>query len=102
MVTRIGIDLTPIVLHVVEYEDYSISFDPKITIIPQYDEENKLLVATDPKIGLNAYASARSELENEIYEQLKFLRETYACSDDEMTDSAIQIKHNLRNVVYEV
>lgn len=101
-VTRIEpLDLSPIVLHEVSFNDRNFRFRRPLQLTPELEPEGKqLLTVENPQLGINVFAYSREALLEEISEQIAFLWDDYALSeDDSLTPEAIALKYAVLELV---
>lgn len=92
------LDRTPLEFHRVQRQGRVLLIDPPLSVMPILDEETEdFLIAEEADIGLQAFASSRAILEEEIVQQLFFLWDEYAReSSEKLTASAQQLQESLR------
>jgi len=97
------VDFSPFYLTTVEHGARKFVFDKPLVLTPELDESQQLYCLTKPELGIDVYAYTREQLHMELQEQIAFLWDTYALADDEeLADTAIAIKQNLRAALQEV
>lgn len=98
------INLSPISLKVVHWNQQEFRFENPLTLTPSLDEESQqLYVVEDPDLTLFAYAQTREQLLNEINEQIAFMWSTYVqASESELASDALKLRQRLQEVIREV
>lgn len=96
------VDLTPIYLDKIVYENVHLIFTNPIVLTPYLDEFKQLYCIEYPDLGIDIFASTRKELEDELVQQVRFLWETYTQCSGEMTEQAKTLKTNLNNMIQEI
>lgn len=96
------VDLSEIELSSFDFGDYRLTMNPPRRIQPLLDEEGQIIRIEDHELGIDVFAFTREELLEELPNHLRFLWETYALSDQPMTEDATRIKNNLLSHISEV
>lgn len=97
------LDLSPIVLDIIDTPSLSLHALPPLVLEPTQEESRQLLCVTDTTIGLDVFAASREHLLAEIQEQLAMLWQEFAqAPDDELTAKALILKTALRSRFSEV
>ncbi len=103
-VTRIeAVDLSPITLKVIYWEDREFILEKPLNLVPHLDEETQqLLIVEEPDLEIHAFAQTREQLVQEIAEQIAFMWDTYAKAEEHrLTEDAIRLSKNLKQRVRE-
>lgn len=98
------VDLSPIHLKAVQWNDRMFRFRDSLVLHPKLDEESsQLYVVEDPALTLIAYAQTREQLLQEISEQVAFMWDAYVSADDEaLAEDALTLKRRLSEFGKEV
>jgi hypothetical protein len=97
------LDLSPIMLDVIDTAPLCLRAVPPLMLEPNQDESRQLLCVAEPSIGLDVFAASREYLLLEIREQLAMLWQEFArAPDDELTAKARMLKNALRSRFSEV
>jgi hypothetical protein len=90
------VDLTPFVLNEVTRGQIRIRFREPLTLVPKLTESQQLMFLEDETFGIEVFAPSRSELLEELKEQVIMLWTEYATEDDDnLSDLAKALKKRL-------
>ena len=96
------IDLSPITVDQVPYEDGQLIAQKPIALIPTLSETKQFYVIEKEELGISLIAYTRTELKDLLYEEFAFLWHEYAKEeDDNMTVGAQALKGRLLKVFEE-
>lgn len=101
-VTRIEpLDLSPITLREITWEDRVVSFKEPLRLKPELDEDTKqLLIATKPRITLHSFGYTREDLIHGINEDVIVMVDEYYYEDDEkLAPDALALKRRLHSII---
>lgn len=94
------IDVSPIVISEFEKDNKRFKFNKQIQLLPHIDDTKQLYQLEYPDLGLDISVFTRSELEDEIKEQISLLWYEYAEEDDKnLTNDAISLKNKILSMM---
>ncbi|MEY2978118.1 MAG: hypothetical protein ACO31I_13385 [Prochlorotrichaceae cyanobacterium] len=97
------IDSSPIQLQEFVWLGRSFKLNHPLSLEPETDESSQLLTVTNQTIGLLAFAENRTELIEEIKEQLAFMWDAYVISrEEDLAPDALRLRKKLKAFMSEV
>ena len=94
------IDLTPIVLDIIPYEEKQLKFTTPLVLTPALDDSQQLYTINYEYLGLNIFTYTRGEIVEDIEDYIVYLWEEYANEDDSrLTLDAIELKNKLLKLI---
>ena len=97
------VDLSPISLKTVHWQEREFQFHQMLTLRPELDESEQLYVVEDADLTLLAYAQTREQLLQEIGEQIAFMWDAYVkASEDDLAPDALRLRQRLLESIWEV
>jgi hypothetical protein len=96
------IDLSPLEIDVIEYDDVILKLNERLILRPHLDDDGQLYIANDDSLGIHLYAYTRQELINDVKSEIIHLWKEYANADDEtLSKDARALKYRLLNAITE-
>ena len=94
------IDESPIIISEFEKDNKRFKFHKQIQLLPHIDDTKQLYQLEYLDLGLDIVVFTRSELEDEIKEQISLLWYEYAEEDNKnLTNDAISLKNKLHSIM---
>ncbi len=94
------LDLTSFAISEVNWGSGILRFHEALAIKPSLDESEQLLQVEYPDLGIDAFAPTRTELYEEILDQIRMLWIEYAEETDEnLSAPALNLKHRLTQAI---
>jgi hypothetical protein len=95
------LDLSPIILREITWEDRTIYLKEPLQLKPELDEDTKqLLIVTKPGITLHSFAYTREDLIHGINEDVMVMVDEYYYEDNEkLASDALALKRKLHSII---
>ncbi|GMO60924.1 MAG: hypothetical protein Ta2D_06670 [Rickettsiales bacterium] len=88
-------DLSPIELSQFTINNKTLKFNTPISFIPKLNDTKDLFFIEEDKFNISVYSPTIIELENDLKEEILFLWNEYAKSEENMTPLALKLKQTL-------
>jgi hypothetical protein len=97
----VPLDLTPLSLSAVTYNEQTFIFRDLLELTVELDEESsQFLCINHERLDLDVFARTREDLFDEVAIHIAFQWKTYAqCPDDRLTPEALHLKKNLLGMI---
>jgi hypothetical protein len=95
-------DLSAFYLTQIDYPDRVLLFRDGVTIEPELDESQQLMILREDHLGIDVVGSTREELLQGLVEEIEILWRNYALAPDaELSPAARQLKRSLLEAIEE-